>query len=276
MKNNLTLFDCTLREIGYQTGWYFDSSFAKDVYKFAHGKGIDYIELGFFHNNEADPKRGDFRYCSEKNDAINKIFAPIKNWTKISSMRDIQRPLSKLVPQKDSVIDTIRIITRSHETDFNVLARQIEDVQENGYELFINFTSAGYNTIEKNIEFAKFSKKHGVDVVYFADTESVFTPDFVTNTIDVVKAEGIEVGMHLHDKNGTGEMLLDVALAKGCRYTDATLLGLGGKWHDGNISLESILKKVGVNGGYELTRLKTNLVQQLIKYAEHSTAILED
>ena len=276
MKNNLTVFDCTLREVGYQTGWYFDSSFATDVYKFAHGKGIDYIELGFFHNELADPNRGVFRYSSEKNEEINKIFSPVKNWTKISSMRDIQRPLSKLVPQKDSVIDTIRIITRSHETNLEELARQIEDVQQNGYELFINYTSAGYNSIEKNIEFAQFSKKHGIEVVYFADTESVFTPDYVSNTIDAVKAEGIEVGMHLHDKNGTGEMLLDVALSKGCRYTDATLLGLGGKWHDGNIPLESLLKKIGVNGGYELTRLKTLLIQQLIKYNEHSTAILED
>ena len=276
MKNNLTLFDCTLREAGYQTGWHFDKNFAMDVYKFAHGKGIDYIELGFFHNSEADPERGVFRYSSEKNEEINKIFAPIKNWTKISSMRDIQRPLSPLVPKAQSVIDAIRIITRSHETDFDELARQVEDIQKNGYETFINFTSAGYNSIEKNIEFAQFSKKLGVDVIYFADTESIFTPDYVSNTIDAVRTEGIEVGMHLHDKNGTGEMLLDVALAKECKYTDATLLGLGGKWHDGNIPLESILRRVGINGGYELTRLKTNLVQQLIKYSKHSTAILED
>lgn len=276
MLNNITLFDCTLREAGYQTGWYFDKKFARDVYRFAHGKGIDYIELGFFHDMEADPGRGVFRYCSQKNDEVREIFEPIKNWTKISAMRDIQRPLAKLVPRKESVIDTVRFITRSHETDLDTLAKHVEEVQSLGYELFINFTSAGYNSIEKNIEFASFCKKHGVKVAYFADTESVFTPEYVINTIDAVKAEGIEPGMHLHDKNGTGEMLLEVALSKGCRYTDATLLGLGGKWHDGNIALEHVIRRFGMNGGYELTQLKTNLVQQLIKYHKYSAAVLEE
>jgi 4-hydroxy 2-oxovalerate aldolase len=275
MLKNMTLFDCTLREVGYQTGWHFDNKFAIDMYKFAHGKGIDYLELGFFHDMKADPNKGNFRYCSQKNDEIKELFEPIKNWTKLSSMLDIQRPLSNLLPKKDSAIDVIRIITRSHETDFDVLAKKVAEIQNLGYELFINFTSAGYNSIEKNISFAKFCKKHGIEVMYLADTESVFTDEFINNSMDVIRAEGIEVGMHLHNKNGTAETLLDTALAKNCLYTDATLLGLGGKWHDGNIPLEHIIKEFGLNGGYELTQLKTNLVQQLIKYNEYSTAIMD-
>ncbi len=276
MLNNMTIFDCTIREAGYQTGWYFDTKFVRDVYTFAQGKGIDYIELGFFHDEEADPNRGIYRYCSQKNDEIKSIFEAIQGRTKISSMRDIQRPLSNLIPKDDSIIDTIRIITRSHETDLKVLENHVNVIKKLGYEVFINFTSAGYNSEDKNIEFAKFSKKIGIDVIYFADTESVFTPDFVSNAIEICKSEGIEAGMHLHDKNGTAEMLLEVALSKGCSYTDATLLGLGGKWHDGNITIEHILKRFGVNGGYEMNQLKTNLVQQLIKYNKHSTAILEE
>lgn len=276
MINNVTIFDCTLREAGYQTGWYFDTKFVRDVYKFAQGKGIDYIELGFFHDEEADPDRGIYRYCSQKNDQIKAVFSPMLGRTKISAMRDIQRPLSSLLPKKESIIDAIRIITRSHETDLEILEKHVDEIRNLGYEVFINFTSAGYNSEEKNIEFARFSKKIGVDVIYFADTESVFTPDYVIKAIEICKAEGIEAGMHLHDKNGTAEMLLEVALSCGCKYTDATLLGLGGKWHDGNITIEHILKKFGINGGYELNQLKTNLVQQLIKYNKHSTAILEE
>jgi len=37
MIKGYTVFDCTLREVGYQTGWYFDVEFARDIYKFAHG-----------------------------------------------------------------------------------------------------------------------------------------------------------------------------------------------------------------------------------------------
>jgi len=275
MLNDVTIFDCTLRELGYQTGWYFDTKFVHDIYSFVQGKGIEYLELGFFHDQDADPNRGIYRYCSQKNDELNKVFSSIKGRTKISSMRDIQRPLSNLVNRKDSVIDTIRIINRSHENDFEILQREVDYIRDNGYEVFINFTSAGYNDEKQTIEFAKFAKKIGLDVIYFADTESVFTPDFISKTIDICRDEGIEAGMHLHDKNGTAEMLLEVAMNKGCKYTDATLLGLGGKWHDGNLTIEHILRRFGLNGGYELNRLKTDLVQQLIKYNRHTTAILE-
>lgn len=274
MINNITLFDCTLRESGYQTGWFFDNKFVHDMYSFTLGKGIDYLELGFFHNQEADPNRGIYRYCSQKNEELNKVFGSIKGRTKLSSMRDIQRPLSELVPKKNSVIDAIRIINRSHENDFKILEKEINYIRDNGYEAFVNFTSAGYNTIEQNIEFAKFAKKIGLNSLYFADTESVFTKEYIINTIEICKSEGIEVGIHLHDKNGTAETLLEIAIEKGCKYTDATLLGLGGKWHDGNLSIEHILRKFGLNGGHELNKLKTDLIQQLIKFHKHSTAEL--
>ena len=79
MIKGYSIFDCTLREVGYQTGWYFDMDFARELYRFAQGKGIDYVELGFFHNEEADPGRGDFRYCSSRNDKLVEIFRQTKN-----------------------------------------------------------------------------------------------------------------------------------------------------------------------------------------------------
>ena len=275
MIKDITIFDCTLREVGYQTGWFYDTKFVHDMYSFAQGKGIDYLELGFFHDQKADPNRGVFRYCSQKNSDVRKVFESIKGKTKLSAMRDIQRPLSELVNKQDSVIDAIRIINRSHENDFKVLEQQVDYIRNNGYEAFVNFTSAGYNDEKTNLEFIKFSKKIGLDTIYFADTESIFTSDFVSNTIELCKAEGIKAGMHLHDKNGTSEMLFDTALKSGCKYIDGTLLGLGGKWHDGNLTIEHILRKFDINGGFELNKLKTDLIQQIIKYNKHTTALLD-
>ena len=70
-------------------------------------------------------------------------------------------------------------------------------------------------------------------------------------------------------------MLMEVALSQNCRFTDITLLGLGGKWHDGNVTTEHLLNRLGITGGYELTKLKTSMIQQLIKYNEHTTAVIE-
>lgn len=274
MIGNITIFDCTFREAGYQTGWFFDKDFCIDYYKFAQAAGIDYLELGFFHNKEADPNRGYFRYCSLCNDEIKDIFLSTKNTVKLSAMRDIQRPLSDLLPKKETVIDAVRILTRSSETDFKILEKHINEIKKLGYEVFVNFTSSGHNTVERNKEFAKFAVAHEIPVIYFADTESIFTPEYVRHTIELCREEGVEAGIHLHDKNGTAEMLLDVALHYGCKYTDITMMGLGGKWHDGNLAVEYFLRKYNYNPGYEQTRLKTMLIQNLIKYNKSTAAVL--
>lgn len=272
MVRGIKIFDCTLREVGYQTGWNFDDAFVRNIYKFAQGKGIDYIELGFFHNEKADPNRGIYRYCSSKNDEISKVFKSIKNVTKISAMRDVQRPLSNLLPKDESIVDTIRILTRSHETDFEILDKRVDEALELGYEVFVNFTSAGYNDIEKNIEFAKFAKSKGVKAIEFADTESVMTEEYVINTIRECHKIGIEMGVHLHDKNGTAERLADLAIKEGADYMDVTHLGLGGKWRDGNLTMEYLLRKLQINGGYEATIIKNELIEDLIKFNKFSAA----
>lgn len=272
MLNNVRIFDCTLREVGYQTGWYFSDEFAKKIYKFALGKGIDYVELGFFHNEEADPGKGNFRYCSIRNDEIKDTFQRVKNITKLSAMRDVQRPLSELLPKAESVIDTIRLLSRSNETDFSVLSEHVQLCQRLGYEVFINFTSAGYNTMEKNKEFAHFAHEMGVESIEFADTESVMTSDYVIQTIDICHGEGLKVGVHLHDKNGTAEKLADLALSQGADYMDVTHLGLGGKWRDGNLTMEYLLRRMGVDAGYENTLIKNDLINELIQYHEFSVA----
>ncbi|MDO5155665.1 MAG: pyruvate carboxyltransferase [Eubacteriales bacterium] len=272
MINNIKIFDCTLRELGYQTGWYFTDEFAKKIYKFAQGKGIDYVELGFFHNVTADPDKGKFRYCSIRNEEIKQTFQHVKNITKLSAMRDVQRPLSELVPKSESAIDTIRLLTRSHETDFKVLEEHILLCRKLGYEIFLNFTSAGYNTIEKNESFAHFAKEMGVESVEFADTESVMTPEYVTDTITLCHEQGLKVGVHLHDKNGTAEQLADLAISLGADYMDVTHLGLGGKWRDGNLTMEYLLRKMKIQGGYESTVIKNELIEELIKYHEFSVA----
>ena len=268
----VTIFDCTLREVGYQTGWYFDESFCRDIYHFAMGRGIDYLELGFFHSPEHDPGRGNFRYCSEKQDEIKKLFGVMKNRVKISAMRDIQRPLWPLNPSTEGVVDTIRILTRSNETEFPFLKKQIEEMRSFGYDVYVNFTSAGYNTIERNTEFAQFAIDEGVSMIYFADTESVMTNEYVIDTIELCHKMGIKVGTHFHDKNGTAEELMETALKNDVDGLDFTLMGLGGKWLDGNLSIERYLHTFNHAGGYELTHLKNEMIKQLIKYNNFSAA----
>ena len=272
MIKGVTIFDCSLREIGYQTGWNFSDRTVRGIYNFAQNRGIDYVELGFFHNEEADPNRGKYRYCSTRNEEIRQVFRSTKNITKLSAMRDIQRPLSQLIPAKESIIDTVRILTRSPETDLDVLDRYLTEALELGYEVFLNFTSAGHNTIETNIRFAEFAKAKGAHALEFADTESVMTEDYVRDTIRECHKVGVKMGCHFHDRNGTAEALAETALAEGADYMDVTHIGLGGKWRDGNLTMEYLLRTLAVNGGYEATIVKNEIIEDLIKYHEYSAA----
>ena len=272
VRKNFKIFDCSLREIGYQTGWFFSEKTVQDIYKFAQEKNIDYVELGFFHNIEANPGCGCFRYCSTKNDELMTLFQNIKNGTKLSAMRDIQRPLSILLPKKDSIVDTIRFLTRSQETDFDILDRMVDEGLTLGYEVFINFTSAGHNDIEKNIRFAEFAKSKAVAGIEFADTESVMTPEYVHNTIQECHKLGVKVGCHFHDKNGTAEALADLALAEGADFMDVTHLGLGGKWRDGNLTMDYLLHKLKIDAGYEATVIRNEIIEDLITFHKCSAA----
>jgi len=273
MIGNMNVFDCTLREVGYQTGWYFDDEFARNVYKFAQTNGIDYVELGFFHCEQADPNRGDFRYCSLRNDRITEVFEPVKNHTKIAAMRDIQRPLSDLLPKDKTVIDTIRILTRSNETKESVLEKHIDEIQGLGYEVFVNFTSAGYNTLDMNKRFVEFAAKKNVHAVEFADTESVMTEEYVKETIQICHNIGMKCGCHFHDKRGMADTLAEVAIREKADYMDVTHLGLGGKWRDGNLTMEYLLRRFEKNPGYEATLIKNQLIEQIIKYHEFTAAV---
>jgi len=98
------------------------------------------------------------------------------------------------------------------------------------------------------------------------------TEEYVINTIRECHKIGIEMGVHLHDKNGTAERLADLAIKEGADYMDVTHLGLGGKWRDGNLTMEYLLRKLQINGGYEATIIKNELIEDLIKFNKFSAA----
>jgi hypothetical protein len=66
--------------------------------------------------------------------------------------------------------------------------------------------------------------------------------------------------------------LADIAIEEGADYMDVTHIGLGGKWRDGNLTMEYLLRKLGVNGGYEATMVKNEIIEDLIKSNKFTAA----
>jgi 4-hydroxy 2-oxovalerate aldolase len=277
MLENISVVDCTIREAGYQTGWYFDKKFVANWYQFLLSQKIDYMELGFFHSVDHDPGKGVYRYCGLENNEIFSVFSSIKSRTKLSAMMDLQRPIGEVLPADESIIDCIRFINRSHQNDFTALENKVNELSKLGYEVCVNFTSCGFNSREMNKEFLKFTKNNDVKVVNFADTESVFTRKFIEELIYDCDSEGVEnYGLHLHDKKGMAKELMDLGYRNGCRRFDVTLLGFGGKWHDWNLNISDLFDYLKVRSDpIEFNNLKRDLVQQIIKYKEFDTTIIE-
>ena len=53
---------------------------------------------------------------------------------------------------------------------------------------------------------------------------------------------------------------------------DVTHIGLGGKWRDGNLTMEYLLRKLNINGGYESTIVKNEIIEDLITFHNASAA----
>jgi len=276
MINDISLFDCTIRESGYQTGWHFDKKFVCDWYKLLVEARVDYMELGFFHNIEADPNMGIYRYGSQKNDEIKDALSYVKTTTKISSMLDIQRPLSEILPAEETIFDMVRIINRSHENDDKILGAKIDELLSKGYEVSINYTSAGNNSRELNRHFLSFAKSSGAAAIYFADTESLFNNSYIESLVEDCDEVGVvNYGLHFHDKRGRANDLMNTAYKLGCRKFDATLMGFGGKWHDWNLTIEHVFEKFHVDvDPVEFNNCRRDLVQQIIKFKEFDTTVI--
>ena len=277
MLEDINVVDCTIREAGYQTGWYFDNKFVANWYQFLLSQKIDYMELGFFHSTDHDPGKGIYRYCGLENEKISRVFSKIKSRTKISAMLDLQRPIGEIIPKNESIIDCIRVINRSHENDFSILEKKVKELKSLGYEVCVNFTSAGFNNRDQNRDFLRFSKDNDLSVINFADTESVFTRSYVEELNDDCNVESVSnYGLHLHDKKGMAKELMDLGYQLGCRRFDTTLMGFGGKWHDWNLNISDMLDYFRVKvEPVEFNNLKRDLVQQVIKYKEFDTTIIE-
>ena len=67
--------------------------------------------------------------------------------------------------------------------------------------------------------------------------------------------------------------LAEIAIEEGADYMDVTHLGLGGKWRDGNLTMEYLLRRFGANPGYEATVIKNELIEQIIKYHKFTAAV---
>lgn len=157
---------------------------------------------------------------------------------------------------------------RSTDEAFEEIAAAVEDLRVNEPQLDLVGAIAtafvcpeeGAVPLDRVLELVRRFYHIGLRHVNLADTMGTAEPEHVARTVDAVRGTfaDLEVGLHLHDRDGAALASVDLAMGLGVRRFDSSLGGLGGcpfaSGAYGNLATESLithLHRGGVTTGID-------------------------
>ena len=230
VREDIKVFDCTIRDGGLVNNYYFSDEFVKAHYETCVAAGVDYVEIG----KNVSPtvmsvdEYGPWNFCKEED--IRRIVGNNNTNMKIAVMADIGRSLKEeLIPKKDSVVDMIRIATYIHQIPAAI--ELIEDAHAKGYETTVNIMAISKSFDDELDEVLAQLSKTNVDVIYIADSFGSFYPEQIKKLTEkylkVAQENGKKVGIHAHNNLQLAYANTLEAMIYGTSFLDVTISGLG-------------------------------------------------
>ncbi len=178
VREDIKVFDCTIRDGGLVNNFKFTDEFVKAHYETCVAAGVDYMEIG--KNNSptimCEEEFGAWNFCKEAD--IRKIVGDNNTDMKIAVMSDIGRTVKEeLLPKEESVVDMIRIATYIHQIPAAI--ELIEEAHAKGYETTVNIMAISKSFDDELDEVLEAVSKSSVDVIYIADSFGSFYPEQV-------------------------------------------------------------------------------------------------
>ena len=230
VREDIKVFDCTIRDGGLVNNFHFTDEFVKAHYETCVAAGVDYMEIG--KNNSpsimSEEEFGPWNFCKEAD--IRRIVGNNDTNMKIAVMSDIGRTVNEeLLPKEDSVVDMIRIATYIHQIPAAI--ELVEEAHAKGYETTINIMAISKSFDQELDEVLDAVSKSSVDVIYIADSFGSFYPEQINKLTEkylkVAEANGKKVGIHAHNNMQLAYANTIEALTYGTSYLDVTISGLG-------------------------------------------------
>ena len=230
VREDIKVFDCTIRDGGLVNNFHFTDDFVKAHYDTCVAAGIDYMEIG--KNNSpsimSEEEFGPWNFCKEED--IRRIVGNNDTNIKIAVMSDIGRTVNEeLLPKEDSVVDMIRIATYIHQIPAAI--ELVEEAHAKGYETTINIMAISKSFDDELDEVLEAVAKSSVDVIYIADSFGSFYPEQINKLTEkylkVAQANGKQIGIHAHNNMQLAYANTIEALTYGTSYLDVTISGLG-------------------------------------------------
>ena len=230
VREDIKVFDCTIRDGGLVNNYHFTDEFVKAHYETCVAAGVDYMEIG----KNVSPtimsvdEYGPWNFCKEED--IRRIVGNNDTNMKIAVMADIGRSLKEeLIPKKDSVVDMIRIATYIHQIPAAI--DLIEDAHAKGYETTVNIMAISKSFDDELDEVLSQLSKTNVDVIYIADSFGSFYPEQIKKLTEkylkVASETGKKVGIHAHNNLQLAYANTLEAMIYGTSFLDVTISGLG-------------------------------------------------
>ena len=230
VREDIKVFDCTIRDGGLVNNFHFTDDFVRGVYKTCVNAGIDYMEIG--KNNSptlmSEEEFGAWNFCKEED--IRRIVGDNDTNLKIAVMSDIGRTVnSELLPKSESVVDMIRIATYIHQLPTAI--KLIEEAHAKGYETTVNLMAVAKCFDTDLDEALEMMSKTNVDVIYIADTFGSFYPEQINKLtqkyVKIARENGKQVGIHAHNNIQLAFANTIEAMMYGTSFLDVTISGLG-------------------------------------------------
>lgn len=230
-REDVRVFDCTIRDGGLINNFYFEDEFIKAVYNTCEAAGIDYMELGYKASKGifAPSKFGKPKFCDEN--YIREVVGDREKKVKISVMADAGRTNYKedILNKSESAIDMIRVAAYIHQIP--AALDIIKDVKDKGYEATINLMSVSAVKEKELLEALEELGKSDVDIIYLVDSfGSLYSEDIeklMTSYNEVAVANNKKIGVHCHNNQQLAYANTLEAMMMGASYLDATMGGLG-------------------------------------------------
>lgn len=230
VREDIKVFDCTIRDGGLVNDFHFTDEFVKAHYDTCVAAGIDYMEIG--KNNsptlQSPDDFGKWNFCKEED--IRSIVGDNDTNMKIAVMSDIGRTVaSELLPKSESVVDMIRIATYIHQIPAAI--ELINEAHAKGYETTVNIMAISKSFDDELNEVLEALSKTPVDIIYIADSFGSFYPEQINKLTEkylkVAESVGKKIGIHAHNNMQLAYANTIEAMTYGTSFLDVTISGLG-------------------------------------------------
>ncbi len=227
-REQIKVFDCTVRDGGLINNHYFTDDFVRAVYHALSKSGVDYMEFGYRSSRELFPPEdyGAWKYCDDEK--IRQVIDGIESDIKISVMVDSYRVKEQqFAPADESPVDMFRAATYVKYIDSAIeLLNKCHDL---GYETTCNIMAISKELEPDLVGALDQLAKSPVDVVYVVDSFGALYCEQIEYMVKLYQEHlpGKTLGVHCHNNQQLAFANTIEGIIHGANYVDGSLFGIG-------------------------------------------------